>query len=274
MWDWSWTNRCLKMPYIDFKNTPIYYEDHPGKEHVVFLHGFLENHKMWLDFAANMPKKYRKIFIDLPGFGASGNIGYVHGMEEMAEAVKAVLDHLKIKRATIIGHSMGGYVALAFAEQYPDLLKGLVLFYSTSLADSPEKVVDRNRAIQIVKTDAPNFIRNAIPNLFYAPTMELHRKKIEWLKLEALQLSVQGIVAALEGMKMRLDREVLLHFGPCAILFIAGENDPVLKFETIAAQLIAPKVTASLVTPHGHMGFIEDPEASLAAIVNFLKNNK
>jgi pimeloyl-ACP methyl ester carboxylesterase len=262
------------MPQISFKDTPIFYQETAGKENIVFLHGFLENHKMWLEFTEPLPKKYRKVYIDLPGFGASGNIGYVHSMEEMADAVKAVLDHLKIRRLTLVGHSMGGYVALAFAEKYPDMLKGLVLFYSTSLADSPEKKEDRNRAIQIVKTDAPSFIRNAIPNLFYKPSLEKFRHEIEWLKSEALQLSVQGIVAALEGMKIRIDREVLLHFGPCPVLFIAGANDPVLNFETLIPQMEAPKVTAKLVTSHGHMGFIEDKDLALEAIKNFLKNNQ
>lgn len=84
-------------------------------------------------------KKNRIICIDLLGHGHTGCLGYVHSMELMAETVEAVLKHLKITRSTFIGHSMGGYVALAFAEKNPDALRGLCLMNSTASPDTLEK---------------------------------------------------------------------------------------------------------------------------------------
>ncbi len=94
---------------------------------------------MWHDYAVFFSEIYRIITIDLLGHGESECLGYVHEMEENARAVNAVLENLKIEKAIILGHSMGGYVGLAFAELYPEKLQKLVLLNSTSKEDSAEK---------------------------------------------------------------------------------------------------------------------------------------
>src|SRR5690606_2976976 len=149
----------------------------------------------------------------------------------------ALLHHLKLKKVLLAGHSMGGYVSLAFAEKYPEFVKGIILLNSTTRADSVTKKKDRDRAIDIVKKDHKGFIRNAIPMLFRPKNRRIFQKEIQALKKEALQMSQQGVIAALEGMKVRIDREVLLHFAPYPFLFIAAERDPALPFETLAEQL-------------------------------------
>jgi len=261
------------MPSVLYKNTSIHYSERPGKKTVVFLHGFLEDSSMWEIFTENFPKKYRIITVDLLGHGKSECLGYVHTMEEMAAAVKTVLKTLNVKRCSLVGHSMGGYVALAFTEAYPDMVKSLTLFHSTARADSEAKKLDRDRAIATVKANASLFIKTAIPNLF-APDLRLAlATEIEKLIEKALLLSPRGIVAALEGMKNRLDREVLLHFGPCPVLFIAGKQDPVLKFDDLEEQMLGEKVTHKLVTESGHMGFLEAPERCFDSLLEFLKTN-
>jgi pimeloyl-ACP methyl ester carboxylesterase len=124
---------------ILFKNTKVSYSDQGNGQAIVLLHGFLENSTMWNDFIPEFSKKNRVITIDLLGHGKTECIGYVHTMELMAEAVLAVLKHLKIRRSILVGHSMGGYVALAFAELYPDAVKGLCLMNSTAKPDSKQK---------------------------------------------------------------------------------------------------------------------------------------
>src|SRR5690606_26597163 len=150
----------------------------------------------------------------------------VHTMEQMAEAVKAVLVELKLRRISIIGHSMGGYVALAYAEAYPDDVKGLVLANSTARADSEQRKKNRDRAIEVVKKDHKTYVRMGVSNLFRPKNRKVFSEEIKVLKKEALKTPLQGIVAALEGMKIRDDREILLHFTPFAKMMILGKKDP------------------------------------------------
>ena len=139
------------MKSILYKNTAISYSDTGKGTAVVLLHGFLENKKMWDDYIPVLSQKNRVITIDLLGHGDSECLGYIHSMEENAQVVRSVLTHLRIRKAVFIGHSMGGYVALAFADLYPNSIKGLVLLNSTAKADSAERKKNRDRAIVAVK---------------------------------------------------------------------------------------------------------------------------
>ena len=154
------------MKITHFKNTTISYTDQGKGTAVVLLHGFLENKKMWNAFIPEWSKKFRIITIDLLGHGETECLSYVHSMEDNADAVHEVLSELRIRKAIFVGHSMGGYVALAFAELYPDVVKGLVLLNSTSKADSTERKNNRDRAIRAVKLSFKNFISLSISNLF------------------------------------------------------------------------------------------------------------
>jgi pimeloyl-ACP methyl ester carboxylesterase len=208
--------------------------------------------------------------IDLLGHGLSECAGYVHSMEEQAEMVAAVLSHLKIKKAVFIGHSMGGYVALAFAELYAEQVKGLVLLNSTSRADSAEKKHNRDRAIKAVKQNYINFVKLSITNLFYEENRTLLINEIEKVKEEALKTPLQGIIAAQEGMKMRKDREVLLHFASYPKLLILGRKDTVLNFEETIAQIENTDVEL-IAFPYGHMSHIENKEELLTVLLAFFK---
>ncbi|WP_010135543.1 alpha/beta fold hydrolase [Ochrovirga pacifica] len=258
--------------FINYKNTSIHYTESGKGTAVVLLHGFLENTTMWQPLEPLLAAKYRVVCIDLLGHGKSENIGYVHPMEEMALAVKVVLDSLNIRRSFFVGHSMGGYVALAFAELYPDNVKGLVLLNSTTRADSEEKKMGRERAIAVVKENHKSFIRTSIPMLFRSKCRKIYKDEIAEVKKQALLTSKQGIVAALEGMKIRDDREVLLHFGPYPKLMILGKKDPVLAYEDLILQIQGTE-TQLVELENGHMSLIEDQEAAVKAIVEFVKNN-
>ena len=256
-----------------YKNTQIAYTDTGKGTAVVLLHGFLENRSMWDFFVAELAKKYRIIAIDLLGHGQSECHGYVHTMEDQADVVHEVLSDLRIKKAIFAGHSMGGYIALAYAELYPDQVKGLALINSTSRADSDERKANRDRAIQAVKKDHTAFVRLSIANLFSEANRERLKPEIEQVRSEALKTPLQGIVAALEGMKIRKDREVLLHFGPYPVLLVLGEQDPVLNYQESLEQTQGTKV--QLVTfPDGHMSLIENRDALLLELGNFLKKIK
>ncbi|RTY95766.1 alpha/beta fold hydrolase [Flavobacterium sp. GT3R68] len=259
------------MKHIIHKNTKITYSDTGKGTAIVLLHGFLENQTMWNPYVEEFSKKYRIITVDLLGHGQTDCLGYVHSMEDNADAVHAVLAELRIRKAIFVGHSMGGYVALAFAELYPETVKGLVLLNSTTRADSEERKTNRDRAIVAVKQNYANFIRMSISNLFSEDNREKLADEIEKVKLEALKTSLQGIVASLEGMKIRPDREVLLHFAPYPILLILGKKDPVLAYEETVEQI--ENTDVPLVTfAHGHMSHIENETELKKVLFNFFKN--
>lgn len=258
------------MKHTQFKNTQISYSDTGKGAAIVLLHGFLENQSMWDNYSAEFSKKYRVITIDLLGHGESECLGYVHAMEDHADAVHAVLTDLRIRKAILVGHSMGGYVALAFAELYPENVKGLVLLNSTARADSEERKTNRDRAIKAVKQSFINFVSLSIANLFSEDNRERLVAEIEDVKNEALKTPLQGIVASLEGMKIRQDREVLLHLTTYPKMLILGEKDPVLPYEETKEQIENTKV--KLVTfPDGHMSHIENKEELSKVLLDFFK---
>lgn len=258
--------------FVSYKNTQIHFTETGKGSAVVLLHGFLENITMWNSTVEVLSKRYRVIAIDLLGHGLSENLGYVHTMEQMAEAVQEVLHVLKIRKSYLFGHSMGGYVALAFAEFFPDNVKGLCLLNSTSRSDSEEKQIGRDRAIKIVKQNHTSFIRNSIPMLFRSKNRKLFREEINEVKSEALKTSKQGIIAALEGMKIRNDREVLLHFGPYPKLMVIGRKDPVLKLDDLLDQVVGTETIVAELS-EGHMSHIENKDEMLSVFCEFLKKN-
>lgn len=258
------------MKQILFKNTSISYSDTGKGTAIVLLHGFLENKDMWDFYIPEFAKKNRVIAIDLLGHGETECLSYVQTMEDNADAVHAILSELRIRRAIFVGHSMGGYVALAFAELYPENIKGLVLLNSTTRADSEERKTNRDRAIKAVKQSFINFVSLSIANLFSESNRERLLSEIERVKKEALKTPLQGIVASLEGMKTRKDREVLLHLTPYHKLLILGEKDPVLPYEETKEQIENTNVQF-INFPGGHMSHIENQEELLKVLLDFFK---
>lgn len=258
------------MKFAEYKNAEIAYSDEGSGKVIVLLHGFLENSKMWQFLEPTLAKYFRVICIDLLGHGKSESVGYVHTMEEMADAVYEVLQHLQIEKATFIGHSMGGYVSLAFIDLYPNLVDGLVLLNSTSYADSEERKANRDRAILAVKHNYKAAISMSIANLFSEENRGKLVEEINWAKEEALQTPLQGIVAAQEGMKARVDRERLLHNTSFPKLLILGQKDPVLNFEENKSQVDGTNVQLEIL-PDGHMSHLENKVALEKLILDFLK---
>ncbi|WP_157489843.1 alpha/beta fold hydrolase [Flavobacterium sp. CF136] len=258
------------MMNILYKNTKISYTDSGEGNAIVLLHGFLENKKMWKDYVSFFSNQYRIITIDLLGHGESDCLGYVHSMEDNARAVHEVLEYLQIKKTTILGHSMGGYVGLAFAELYPESIQKLILLNSTSKEDSTEKKLNRTRAIKAVKQNYVNFVSLAIANLFSENNRTRLADEIEKVKTQALKTPLQGIVASLEGMKIRKDRETLLRENLFPVLLILGKKDPVLNYEESITQI--ENTTAELISfDDGHMSHIENKEELKKVLSEFFK---
>ena len=255
---------------IKYKNINVHYTDDGKGQVLVFLHGFLENLTIWETFIKSFSHKYRVICIDLLGHGKTECLGYIHSMEAMAQSVKAVLQYLKIEKATFFGHSMGGYVSLAYAEKYPGTITGLCLVNSTSYPDSEEKKKNRDKAIKAVKQNHKLFIKLSIPNLFAEHNRVKFKEEIKLLKREALKMPIQGIIAALEGMKIRSCRTQLLKDSSFKKMMIIGKKDPVLNYKDSLEQV--KNTSVKLVEfPDGHMSFIENESLFLQEIMHFIE---
>ena len=193
-------------------------------------------------------------------------------MDEMAESVEAVLKHLRLRKVNVIGHSMGGYVALALAERNPDILRSLVLYQSTARADSEDKKRDRDRVIEAVKLNAKSFVRKSIPMLFRPVNRKRFKVDITAVKEKASQTSTRGIIAALAGMRDRPNRELLLKFPPYPVHIIAGDKDPRISYqESKELSEISEYVTLHTINGSGHMSYIEDLDATIEMIQRSLK---
>lgn len=261
------------MKQLAYKNIKISYTDEGKGTAVILLHGFLENKSMWNNYVGVLAKNHRVITIDLLGHGDTECLGYVHLMEDQADIIYAICIFLRLRKVVLVGHSMGGYAALAFAELYPDHVKGLFLLNSTARADSEERKANRDRAIVCVKHDYTNFVRMSIANLFSEDNRERLEKEIEKTKKEALKTPLQGIVASLEGMKIRKDREVLLHFAPYPIHMALGKKDGVLNYEETVDQISGTQVELTTFQD-GHMSHIENEKELKTVLADFLKKIK
>ncbi len=255
---------------IDFQGRKTRISDSGKGPAIVLLHGFLEDLGMWEYLSGKLSASYRVVAIDLPGFGGSAPLGRKHSMENMAEAVNEVLDYLSIEKCLMIGHSMGGYVTLAFAGAYPGKLAGFGLFHSHALADSPEAKENRDRAIAIVNSDHGKFIFSFFPDLFAEENVDEFKSEIESLQRSASVVSPRSVIAALAGMRDRPARLDVLVNATVPVLFILGKQDSRIPFQSTLAQASLPAISQILVLDHvGHMGFIEAKETTLKAIEGF-----
>jgi pimeloyl-ACP methyl ester carboxylesterase len=259
------------MNNLRYKNTKISYSDVGKGTAIVLLHGFLENATMWNSYKASFSEKYRVITIDLLGHGNSECLGYVHTMEDQADMVHAVLHHLKIRKAIFVGHSMGGYVALAFAELYPENTKGFVLLNSTTYADDHERKINRNRAIKMAHKEYASLVQISIANLFSIDNRENFILEIEQVKKEALKTPLQGYIAAQEGMKLRKNKEHLLYLTAYPKLLILGKKDGVLNYDDNIKQIEDTNVQL-ISFPDGHMSHIENREELEKVLLDFFKS--
>jgi pimeloyl-ACP methyl ester carboxylesterase len=256
-----------------YKNTNVHFTSIGKGNAVVLLHGFLENSSMWEAVAKELAKKNRVICIDLLGHGKTDNLGYIHSMEDQAHMVKAVLNHLHLRKCVFIGHSMGGYVALAFTKLFPLTIRGLSLMNSTALPDSEEKKINRDQAIKAVKQNPKIFVRIAIPMLFSEKNREIYLKEIEQITQESLQLTPQGIVAALEGMKIRKNQTAIYKTANFPIQMIVGTQDPALDYDSLISQTNNTNVKV-IEFPDGHMSHVENKKELIEVLTSFIKGCK
>ncbi|MBR5855810.1 MAG: alpha/beta fold hydrolase [Bacteroidales bacterium] len=260
-------------------NIPVFISDtQKGDEILVLLHGYLETHYIFSEFVELLEKKYRVISIDLPGHGLSGSNSEVNSMEFCAAVVVEVMDKCKVGRAFVAGHSMGGYVAQACMELYPDRFKGLVLLNSVPFPDSEEKKADREREISLIQSSMLNRIAEiSIPKMYDSDNLRNLDEKIQ----ETIELcethDPKGIVASLRGMMQRKDYSPFIKglAGKTPTLFIYGNKDkfnPIERINSIIDEFQG--IDIRIIQDTGHNSFIEKPEDTMEILERFIENSK
>lgn len=242
---------------------------------------------MWTTLQKELSKTYSVYTLDLPGHGETEAIGYIHTMEDYAALVLAFADFQNLNTFSLLGHSMGGYVALALAELAPPACLGrarlrdldgqagseriekFILLNSTPLADSEIKQKERNRAIMMIQKYPEAFINMAVKHLFLPKHQKRLSSEIDTAIAEAKKCSQQGIINTLKGMQDRKDRTEVLNNISSQSLIILGKEDKVINFEK--TKIIAEETGTELkILSGGHMSYIEHPDLLLKRVQEFL----
>lgn len=258
--------------YLQYSNGKIHYTDQGRGQVIVLLHGYLETSEVWNSFSRKLAAKYRIISPDLPGHGQSDIFEETHTMEHMAEMIKELLESLEIGKAFLTGHSLGGYIALAFAEHFPDKLSGYCLFHSHPLADSPEALEKREREINLVMAGKKDLIYpDNVAKMFAAQNLKKFSASLEKSKQIASSIQGEGIIAVLKGMMARPSRLAVMEKGKVPCLWILGTMDNYIDCEQAQTKVKLPQnAELEILKNSGHLGFIEEEEKSLEILAEFV----
>ena len=262
---------------LTYKNAFVSYAVTGKGNTVVLLHGFGEDENIWNHLVGKLKTDFRVIVPDIPGSGKStilkdGN--NIVSIDDYAEVIIKILEKETVTNCTIIGHSMGGYITLAFAEKYPKLLNGFGLFHSSAFADTDERKQARLKSIKYLqKNDPVSFLKKSIPDLFTEQYKQKHRDVIEKLINGGKSFSSQALIQHQQAMINRPDRIKVLQNAEVPILFIIGEKDKAILLQISLAQCHLPvKSHIHILKNSAHMGMLEEKKISTDAIISFLCN--
>lgn len=257
---------------FSFNGGRIFYSDRGSGTTVVLLHGYLESSEIWNGFGEKLSKRYRVISVDIPGHGLSDTFGTTHTMEFLSNALKELLDDLGIEKVFLCGHSLGGYVALAFLDIFPDSLLGYCLFHSQPFPDTPEAIEKRMREITIVKAGKKELMYpDNVTRMFAASNLEQFSDSLQRSKEIAAGLDGEGIIAVLNGMMARPSRLSVMEEGRVPCLWILGLMDNYIPCDIIQARVkLPPNARTVVLRKSGHMGFVEEEEMSVKIISDFI----
>jgi pimeloyl-ACP methyl ester carboxylesterase len=239
---------------------------------VVFLHGFGEDGNIWKQQWTNI-KGYRLIIPDLPGSGKSEMTNDM-SMEGLAVCVQTILHAENVTDCIMIGHSMGGYITLAFADKFASMLNGFGLVHSTSYADNEEKKDTRKKGIAFISDNGSTaFLKTAIPNLYAAITKEKNPDLINEHVESSQTFSKAALTAYYQSMIKRPDRSSVLNKTKLPVLFILGKQDTTIPLHDGLKQSHLPMWSyVHILEESGHMGMTEEPEKVNSFITSYISS--
>jgi len=261
----------MEQRMLDYKDGHLSYRIHGEGNAIVLLHGFGEESSVWRKQLDLFPA-HRLLIPDLPGSGSSDLVVNM-SMEGLARSVLTILDAEKIDRCVMIGHSMGGYITLAFVDHYGERLSGFGLFHSTAYADTEEKKDTRRKGIQFIRQyGALEFLKTSTPNLYAPEHREARKALIEEHLASVHNFSAEALVSYYEAMMARPDRTHLLRTTELPVLFIIGRHDTAVPFEDALQQSHMPRLSyIHILENSGHMGMVEEPEEAAKALISYIE---
>lgn len=260
------------MKKLRYEGSEMAYQVEGKGTTVVLLHGFCEDHKIWEEFQHDLREEpYQVVVADLPGFGASDVVEGIT-VEGMAKRVHALLQELNTGPAVLIGHSMGGYVGLAFARLFPGALMALGLFHSHPYADEEDKKALRQKSVEFIQRQGHIlFVKQLIPGLFADNFARSNAFLLEKLIYRAAKFPSEGIIAAQQAMMARRDETETLRHTKVPVLFIVGKQDTSIPADKNLAQTHLPEVASiHILEKAGHMGQFEARKATQRYVRQFV----
>lgn len=241
---------------------------------IVLIHGFPLTRDIWDAHAPQLAQHARVIRPDLRGMGASSAPDGPYLMEALAGDIAAVLDALGVERAAIVGHSLGGYVAMAFCRMYTERVTRLALVCSKLAADAPQVAASRedlaDRAEREDSIDA--IVESYLPRLFAPATLASRAPAVDRVRAIARKNSVKGAAAMLRGMAQRVDACDIAEELQMPVLVAAGGADQVVSLDE--AELVRrafPHAELQVLGASGHVPMMEEPEAFGEVLARFLR---
>ena len=246
----------------------LFFEQYGNGRNLILLHGFPMHSKVWESFGSRFANSNTVTTPDLPGFGKTPLLASEFSLSDVADLLIQFVIEKSLADSVLIGHSLGGYVALAMVEKRPDLFVGLGLFHSTAYADSEEKKLTRNKAIEFVNNNgAQAFATNFITPLFSDP----HNPAIEKVKSIAADSEEGAVIGYTIAMRDRPDQTKTLKSFKKPTLFLAGEKDPGIPVESIHQQAaVCQNPEIHVLSNVAHMAMFEKPEEAASKINGFL----
>lgn len=246
------------------------YDDLGRGQTIVLLHGFCENKSLWKGFEENLAEEYRVINVDLPGFGDTPLLESNISIDWYAEQINDLLEELNIEKVVIIGHSLGGYVGLAFAKLYEEKILGLGLIHSNVFADTEERIHTRNKTLTFLeRIGIERFINIFVPPLFFDNNTQ--QKNIEQVIEMGVKTSLHTALEVTKAMRDRPSYKETLQQLQIPVLFVVGKEDMTVPYKVSEEQIhLAQKSIIEILEDVGHMGMYENPKKVDSAIKKLL----
>ncbi len=261
-----------------YNNASIFYKKEGAGFPVVFLHGFAEDSDVWR-FQSDFLKRYFTLLIpDLPGSGQSQMLVKTDEknilISDYADCMYALLLHENIDKCIVLGHSMGGYIALALAEKYPDIVKAFGFVHSTAFADSDEKKAVRLKGINTIEQYGGSaFIKSTTPNLFSKEYKTTNAGDIESLTERGKNFSKEALQQYYKAMMLREDKTPVLRNSKVPVLFIIGKQDNAAPLADLLQQAYLPSISYIYVLEKtGHMGMWEASDDVNKHLLQFIQD--
>lgn len=272
-----------------YLSTTITYQVTGEGQTVVLLHGFGEDSTVW-DLQTGFLKNFCHLIVpNLPGSGKSGLLRQKEKaksqnipsgtsdilIDDYADCIYALLLHENTRSCIMLGHSMGGYITLAFAKKYPQMLTGFGLVHSTAFADSDEKKINRQKAIGFIEEYGTyQFLKTTTPNLFAERFKQEHPEKINKLVEDGKSFTREALQQYYRAMMLRPDMTHLLKDNQTPVLFVIGTEDIAAPLKDVMQQVSLPSISYIYVLPDtGHMGMWEAPDTLNQALIAFINHS-